>query len=110
LTSQYGLDAVDLMKMDAQGAEALILRGATRTLAGRVGTLVIELWPTGLRNCGTSLDELLDRLEHDGFVPHLLGKSTNVLEVHTFDEIRRRAALLGSPTTAFNAAFSRTSR
>jgi hypothetical protein len=42
--------------MDAQGAEALILRGATRTLAGRVGTLVIELWPTGLRNCGTSLD------------------------------------------------------
>jgi FkbM family methyltransferase len=110
LTSQYGLDAVDLMKMDAQGAEALIQRVATRTLAGRVGTLVIELWPTGLRNCGTSLDDLLDRHEHDGFVPHLLGKSTNVLEVHTFDEIRRRAALLGSPTSAFNAAFSRASR
>ena len=107
LMSRYGLDAVDLMKIDAQGAEALILRGATQTLAGRVGTLVIELWPTGLRNCGTSLDALLDPLEHDGFVPHLLGKTTNVLEPHTFDDIRRRAGSLGSPDSAFNAAFAR---
>jgi FkbM family methyltransferase len=107
LTSRYGFDAVDLMKMDAQGAEALILRGGARTLAGHVGTLVIELWPTGLRHCGTSLDELLDRLECDGFVPHLLGKSTNVLEPHTFDEIRRQADRLESPGSALNAAFAR---
>ena len=110
LMSRYGLDAVDLVKMDAQGAEALILRGATRTLAGRVGTLVIELWPAGLRNCGTSLDELLDRLERDGFVPHLLGRSTNALAAHTFDEIRQRADRLETPASAFNAAFARTAR
>jgi FkbM family methyltransferase len=47
-----------VMKLDTQGSEVAILRGATATLATRP-MLVLEFWPYGLRRCGASADELL---------------------------------------------------
>lgn len=102
------LGRVDLIKMDAQGAEGLILRGATRTLAAnRALTVVIELWPQGLRHCGSSLDEVLARFERDGFRAHLLKKDAPVLSERPYDELRRRAERLDNAMAAFNAAFIR---
>lgn len=53
-----------LVKMDTQGCEALILRGAERVLAARGGRLawLVEFWPFGLERSGTGTDELLARL------------------------------------------------
>ncbi|MFI5401114.1 MAG: FkbM family methyltransferase [SAR324 cluster bacterium] len=53
-----------LVKMDTQGCEALILRGAERVLAARGGRLawLVEFWPFGLERSGAGADELLARL------------------------------------------------
>jgi FkbM family methyltransferase len=47
-----------VMKLDTQGSEVAILRGATAALSASP-TLVLEFWPYGLRRCGASADELL---------------------------------------------------
>jgi FkbM family methyltransferase len=47
-----------VMKLDTQGSEVAILRGATAALAASP-MLVLEFWPYGLRRCGASADELL---------------------------------------------------
>jgi len=57
-------EAWHLAKVDTQGCEALILRGARRFLAAQAGRLawIVEFWPLGLARSGTSADELLERL------------------------------------------------
>jgi FkbM family methyltransferase len=56
-----GAKPVDLIKLDTQGSEAAILRGA-RSLwgvgAGDDTVLLTEFWPYGLARCGSSTDEL----------------------------------------------------
>jgi FkbM family methyltransferase len=54
-----------LAKLDTQGCEARILRGATGFSAKHAGHLawVVEFWPLGLARSGTGADELLERLE-----------------------------------------------
>ena len=42
----------DLLKMDVQGAEALVMAGAKELLARDRPWLLLELWPKGLRNMG----------------------------------------------------------
>ena len=57
---------VDLMKIDAEGAEGLIIEGATRALR-HVDKIFMAFWPEGLRNLGTSPHALVYTLEQHGF-------------------------------------------
>jgi hypothetical protein len=50
----------DLMKIDAEGYDGFVLRGAQETLKIAQPTLLIEYSPAGLLNCGFSPDEFLD--------------------------------------------------
>ena len=56
-----------LIKMDTQGAEAAILRGAEETLIRYRPLLVVEFWPWGLRNSGEQPSRLPARLEELGY-------------------------------------------
>ena len=47
------------IKIDAQGAEGLILRGASRLLQRSGLTWMVEIWPAGLAACGSSVAELV---------------------------------------------------
>lgn len=48
-------------KVDTQGAEVHVLRGASRFL-GRADLVVLEFWPHGLRRTGTDVTELVELL------------------------------------------------
>jgi FkbM family methyltransferase len=53
------LTRLDVIKVDAQGAELAILHGAQRAIDKFKPKLILELWPAGLRNLGTTADQLL---------------------------------------------------
>ena len=59
----------DLVKIDAQGAEAAILRGATQLLARRATVWYIELWAEGLTHAGDSVAAVRALFEAHGYVP-----------------------------------------
>lgn len=53
LCAKHGIDAIDFLKMDVQGAELLVLEGAQKILRASPQCLVMaEFWPEGLRRCG----------------------------------------------------------
>jgi len=68
LFDQLGLRAIDLLKMDIEGAEGLALTGLGRSLAERrAKRLLLELHPSRLAEHGNSCSEVLDRLRDAGY-------------------------------------------
>ncbi|MHA1381251.1 MAG: FkbM family methyltransferase [Candidatus Helarchaeota archaeon] len=55
------------IKIDAQGAEGLILEGAERLLKNNNLIIIMEFWPYGLKNLGTNPTKLLNKLYEYGF-------------------------------------------
>jgi FkbM family methyltransferase len=61
-------DRIDLIKMDIQGNELHALRGAERLLRENPRIkLLLELWPYGLRQAGTTWSDLITHLQDRGF-------------------------------------------
>lgn len=60
---------IDLIKIDAQGAELEILRGAKKLLAAGKTIWVMELWPEGLANAYGGVDAVIRLLERSGHEP-----------------------------------------
>lgn len=68
LSEQESSRAIDVLKIDTQGAELLILRGARRTLQTHAKIRIIfEFWPYGISNMGNNPLLLLDLLRKEGF-------------------------------------------
>jgi len=65
-----GTRRIHLMKIDAEGAELAILRGARRTLAEQRPCLSLALHPAALRASGGSLAEVWTLLDEHRFVVH----------------------------------------
>ena len=66
------LPRLDLMKIDVEGAEVRVLRGAGRTLSRFRPLIAFEVAPAWLRRLQTSPAELLATLEEFGYVIHRL--------------------------------------
>ena len=65
---QHGISSAQFIKMDVQGAEAKVLRGAIGLLrASHECILMTEFWPYGLARCGADGLEYLDMLGALGF-------------------------------------------
>ncbi len=58
---------VDLIKMDVQGAEGLVIDGASGLLEQHGPTILMEFWPGGLRRMGTDPGALLATLLGHGY-------------------------------------------
>jgi FkbM family methyltransferase len=77
-----------VMKLDAQGAEVRVLRGAQQTLQ-HVDALIVEWWPAGLVRMGDSASALYAALgafpyaallDQHAPAPHALQRSTQLFE------------------------------
>ena len=64
---ELGLDRVDLIKADVEGAELLVLRGSTDTLSRFHPALVLEVVPRQLENMGASVDALESVIRSFGY-------------------------------------------
>ena len=67
LVTREALSRLDVVKLDVDGRELRVLRGAVRTLASFRPSLVIELAPYALEECGDSLDALIRMVRGAGY-------------------------------------------
>ena len=67
LVAECGLDRVDFVKMDVDGFEGKVLRGARSVLATWRPTLVFELSPGAMAVHGDSAVDLVAELEGLGY-------------------------------------------
>jgi FkbM family methyltransferase len=65
---------VSLVKVDVQGAEQIVLGGASRVLAKDRPALFVEVDDEALRNFGSSARELIETVVARGYVPHDLSR------------------------------------
>jgi FkbM family methyltransferase len=93
----------DFVKIDAQGAEADILAGATSLLTQPHATIVMEVWPRGLEALGGSLAGVTAPLRRSGFDSYTFHPDR---EFGPIDQtaIEQWAAGLG-PWSSFNLAW-----
>jgi len=87
--------SVDFIKVDAQGAEPLILAGMSQLLERSPSAkLLTEFWPFGLSQCGIAAEDYLSQLHNAGFTLMEYRRNTQrwecvdsevLLEQHTID-------------------------
>lgn len=87
LDAVVGGRPVHFIKLDVQGAEGLVLEGATHTLRRHHPTILMEFWPYGLRNLGTNPRTLLEDLVARGYRIYALDRRTNTLTPTTVEAI-----------------------
>lgn len=70
LDSYWGenIHAIDVLKLDVQGAEGLVLKGMRETILKSTKLKIfMEFWPYGLIRCGTNPKKLIEELLAYGF-------------------------------------------
>jgi FkbM family methyltransferase len=66
--SEAGVEVIDLLKVDVEGAEMLVLRGLERFFSeGRIKSMMLEINAPQLRSAGASPQDLLDFVHANGF-------------------------------------------
>lgn len=75
-----------IVKIDAEGAEGMVLSGAHRTLAERRASFIVECHILTMSMFGTTLSEILDAFPEDGW-------SCTMLEEETDREVDRATVL-----------------
>lgn len=63
----FGFKRVNLIKIDAQGAELDVLKGALATLRRCRPVIIIEVWPDGLSSFGGNAEEIMKTLRKLGY-------------------------------------------
>lgn len=87
-------ESFDLVKIDAQGAEGLILQAASAFLAQPHGIVLIELWPHGLSALGSTLTDVTEPFRSHGFASYYMAANRELVPISQTD-IESRAARLG---------------
>jgi FkbM family methyltransferase len=79
---------VDLVKIDAEGAEFAILRGMRRILAeARDISVVLEFSATHFERVGASPAELIEFMAGFGLVPQLIDEHTGALDAFDLEQV-----------------------
>jgi FkbM family methyltransferase len=76
---RHGISTAQFIKIDVQGAEAKVVRGASGLLAASADCcLMTEFWPYGLARCGAGELEYLEMLRDLGFQLYELSGTSGV--------------------------------
>jgi FkbM family methyltransferase len=76
---EAGIDRVDLLKMDIEGAEGRALAGLHRALtAKRVAAVLLELHPQHLHDLGSSVERVIAELRGYGYSPWKIDHAPSV--------------------------------
>jgi FkbM family methyltransferase len=67
ILQRLSVDHLDVLKMDVQGAEELVLRGASRILQSSRPSIIFEIFPEGAETLGLSGYGAWDHLENLGY-------------------------------------------
>jgi FkbM family methyltransferase len=82
--------AIDLVKLDIQGAELAALQGMTRLLEQfPTAKLLLEFWPLGLKEFGVEASALLELLEAQGFSLYDVNEVAKTVERRTATSLLR---------------------
>jgi FkbM family methyltransferase len=84
---QQAVDSVDFIKIDVQGFEETVFRGAQKTLSSAHISMIMEFWPYGLKKAGTNVDQLLSTLEGFNFSIYKLDEKNADLHKTSREEI-----------------------
>lgn len=79
-----GIDRVDFIKADVEGAESLILSGATRLFSdanNKPSLVLLELYEENLKVFNVSVDLVVDKMYNFGYLPFVLSDSGNLLQL-----------------------------
>ncbi len=94
---RLGIDRVDLIMVDAEGAEVSVLQGAVATLARHRPALLVEMNPALLQRLGgTSYRELADllRRHHDLYAIGDDGAPARIVSQHHLDLLLRKEGVI----------------
>jgi FkbM family methyltransferase len=69
---QYGIERVDLLKIDVEGLEERVLLGAERLMRGAVDLVILEVADTTLEAAGSRAHTVIDILERSGLRTYAL--------------------------------------
>lgn len=76
-----GIDRIDFLKVDVEGFELGVIRGARRLLAsGRVGRIMLEVGDVTCGNAGVAPPDLLTELEALGYALHAISPDGEVVD------------------------------
>ena len=70
VVAELGLQRVDVVKVDVEGAEYLVLRGLRETLLRFHPKVVMEVVPTQLANMNATVEALVSLMTELGYGPH----------------------------------------
>jgi FkbM family methyltransferase len=91
--SQNGIDRIDALKMDVQGAEVAVLRGMRQIMRETPPRwMFLEFEPELLRGAGSSPEELWALLDEYGYEAFSVGEDGQAAPVTDRDELARRYA------------------
>jgi len=79
LAAEYGLERLDVLKMDIEGAETQALRGGVRVFGELRPVVIVEVSPRSLEAQGSSREELLATFEELGYGLHHFAYETGLL-------------------------------
>ncbi|HEX5655216.1 MAG TPA: FkbM family methyltransferase [Chitinophagaceae bacterium] len=65
--NQEKIEKIDFIKIDAEGAELSVLRGALKTLQRFQPNMILALHPEGIRNFGHNLEDIWDFITGRGY-------------------------------------------
>ena len=73
---QLGIESIDLLKIDVEGLDLEVLKGAERILARSPNVVVMsEVEPLNLVQQGLSYDDFIDYMHRRGFAPYYAAES-----------------------------------